>query len=146
MSRSTEMVLFYTPETTARTSRLKGIFVRLGIRIRNITPEQMGETIGYLAGMDGFEPTEEKGEYPAPEEEILVMKNFTSRRIDELILAIRKAGLSKIEMKAVVTPTNAQWTFYKLYEEIREERKQVLEQTQKSREEREAAQENQREE
>lgn len=48
MSRSTEMVLFYTPDTTARTTRLKGIFVRLGIRIRNITAEQMGETIGYL--------------------------------------------------------------------------------------------------
>ena len=42
MSRSTEMVLFYTPDTTARTTRLKGIFVRLGIRIRNITAEQMG--------------------------------------------------------------------------------------------------------
>ena len=127
MSRSTEMVLFYTPDTTARTTRLKGIFVRLGIRIRNITAEQMGETIGYLAGMEGFEPAGETGEYPAPEEEILVMKNFTSRRIDELILAIRKAGLPKIELKAVVTPTNAQWPFYKLYEEIREERRQVLE-------------------
>ena len=137
MSHSTEMLLFYTPEATARTSRLKGVFVRLGIRIRNISPEQMGETIGYLAGMDGFEPAEEKTEYPAPEEEILVMKNFTSRRIDELILAIRKAGLQKIELKAVVTPTNAQWPFYKLYEEIREEREQVLEQVKRSREEKE---------
>ena len=82
MSRSTEMVLFYTPDTTARTTRLKGIFVRLGIRIR-------------------------------------------------------KAGLPKIELKAVVTPTNAQWPFYKLYEEIREERRQVLEQAGKRREARE---------
>ena len=59
MSRSTEMVLFYTPDTTARTTRLKGIFVRLGIRIRNITAEQVGETIGYLAGLEGFEPAGE---------------------------------------------------------------------------------------
>ena len=131
MSRSTEMVLFYTPDTTARTTRLKGIFVRLGIRIRNITAEQMGETIGYLAGMEGFEPAGETGEYPAPEEEILVMKNFTNSEI------ARKAGLPKIELKAVVTPTNAQWPFYKLYEEIREERRQVLEQAGKRREARE---------
>ena len=53
------------------------------------------------------------------------------------ILAIRKAGLPKIELKAVVTPTNAQWPFYKLYEEIREERRQVLEQAGKRREARE---------
>ena len=37
----------------------------------------------------------------------------------------------------MVTPTNAQWPFYKLYEEIREEREQVLEQVKRSREEKE---------
>ena len=134
MSLMTEMVLFYTPENTERTRKLKGIFVRLGIRIRNISPEQMGETVGFLAGLEGYGPAEAGEDFPAPEEEMLVMKNFTSRKIDELILAIRKAGLKKIELKAVVTPTNAGWTFYKLYEEIREERRQVLEQAEKSRE------------
>ena len=132
MSLMTEMVLFYTPENTERTRKLKGIFVRLGVRIRNISPEQMGETVGFLAGLEGYDPAEEREEFPAPAEEMLVMKNFTSRKIDELILAIRKAGLKKIELKAVVTPTNAGWTFYKLYEEIREERRQVLEQAEKS--------------
>ena len=42
MSLMTEMVLFYTPENTERTRKLKGIFVRLGVRIRSISPEQMG--------------------------------------------------------------------------------------------------------
>ena len=134
MSLMTEMVLFYTPENTERTRKLKGIFVRLGVRIRNISPEQMGETVGFLAGLEGYGPAEAGEDFPAQEEEMLVMKNFTSRKIDELILAIRKAGLKKIELKAVVTPTNAGWTFYKLYEEIREERRQVLEQAEKSRE------------
>lgn len=134
MSLMTEMVLFYTPENTERTRKLKGIFVRLGVRIRNISPEQMGETVGFLAGLEGYGPAEAKEDFPAPEEEMLVMKNFTSRKIDELIQAIRKAGLKKIELKAVVTTTNAGWTFYKLYEEIREERRQVLEQAEKSRE------------
>ncbi len=129
MNRSTEMVLFYSPEANERSGKLKGIFVRQGIRIRNISPEQMGETVGYLAGMEGFEKASPET-VPAepPREEILVMKNFTSRRIDELLLAIRKAGLAKIELKAVVTPTNAQWPFYRLYEEIREEREKILEQ------------------
>ena len=134
MSLMTEMVLFYTPENTERTRKLKGIFVRLGVRIRNISPEQMGETVGFLAGLEGYGPAEAGEDFPAPEEEMLVMKNFTSRKIDELILAIRKAGLKKIELKAMVTPTNAGWTFYKLYEEIREERRQVLEQAEKNRE------------
>lgn len=136
MNRSAEMVLFYSPQAGERSGKLKGVFVRQGIRIKNITPEQMGETIGYLAGMEGFGPAEKaegeeadsREEICPPEEEVLVMKNFTSRRIDELLLAIRKAGLAKIELKAVVTPTNAQWPFYRLYEEIKEEREKILEQ------------------
>ena len=46
------------------------------------------------------------------------MKDFSSRRMDELFLRIRKAGIPKIDLKAVITATNAGWTFYQLYEEI----------------------------
>ena len=66
------------------------------------------------------------------EDEMLVMKGFTRRRIDELLMAVRKAGLSRIDLKAVVTDSNAGWTFYQLYEEIKEERRQILEGTEKS--------------
>ena len=34
---------------------MKSVLVRMGIRIRNIGPEQVLETVGYLAGMDGFQ-------------------------------------------------------------------------------------------
>ena len=60
-------------------------------------------------------------EPPVIEEEILVMKNFSGRRVDELLFHLRKAGVSKIELKAVVTESNSQWTFYELYQEIKEE-------------------------
>ena len=122
MNKGKELVLFYTPQVTERTSKLKGIFVRLGIRIKNITADQMKEKVGYLAGMDGFGPCPPEEE---PETGMLVMKNFTSPRIDELLLAIRKAGLAKIELKAVVTPTNADWPLYRLYQEIEKEHEEM---------------------
>ena len=43
MKTMRETVLYYTPEVTDRTARLKGIFVRLGIRIKNVGPDQAGE-------------------------------------------------------------------------------------------------------
>ena len=55
------------------------------------------------------------------EEEILVMKNFSGKRIEELLFLLRKAGVSKIELKAIVTESNSKWTFYELYREIKEE-------------------------
>ena len=97
----------------------------MGIRIKNITPEQTGELVGTLAGMPGFaaDLTDTADQNPIPQipEEILVMKNFTGRRIDELLLNLRKAGVPKIALKAVITEQNSRWTFYQLYEEIKKE-------------------------
>lgn len=139
-----EMVLYYTPADTSNVAKLKGVLVRLGVRIKNISPEQTGQQIGYLAGLPGFEETKQT-ESVDPEAtdcagqaagaqavgpqtgapsipcEVLVMHNFTSRRIDELLLNLRKAGVPRIALKAVVTEHNSRWTFYHLYEEIKKE-------------------------
>lgn len=140
------MVLYYNPNQSPYAAKLKGVLVRMGIRIKNITPEQTGELVGTLAGMPGFAEGEElwkqaiaqkeskelaenegdqntadQSSIPQIPEEILVMKNFTGRRIDELLLNLRKAGVPKIALKAVITEQNSHWTFYQLYEEIKKE-------------------------
>ena len=57
MAKLTETVLYYNPgrpETMKHVAMMKSVLVRMGIRIRNIGPEQVLETVGYLAGMDGL--------------------------------------------------------------------------------------------
>ena len=49
-----EMVLYYNPDQSPYASKLKGVLVRMGIRIKNIAPEQTGELVGTLAGMPGY--------------------------------------------------------------------------------------------
>lgn len=118
-----EMVLYYTPQQSPKVTKLKGVLVRMGIRIKNITPDQVGQKVGYLAGLEGYEAeeTDPDAVLPVIGEEVLVMHRFTSRRIDELLLSLRKAGVSKIELKAIVTESNCPWSFYQLYEELKEE-------------------------
>lgn len=62
---------------------------------------------------------------PQITEQMLVMKDFTSRRIDTLLLNLRKAKVPKINLKAIVTEQNAGWSFYHLYEEIGEEHRRM---------------------
>ena len=62
---------------------------------------------------------------PVITEPVLVMRDFTSRRIDALLLNLRKAKVPKINLKAVVTEQNAGWSFYHLYEEIGEEHRRM---------------------
>ena len=125
-----ELVLYYNPEASSKVMKLKGVLVRMGVRIRNVAPEQVTETVGALAGISGYKRAEQEsapdaGVLPIIPEEMLVMHGFTGRRIDELLLGLRKAGVPKVELKAIVTESNAGWTFYHLYEEIKEEHERM---------------------
>ncbi len=126
MAVTKEMVLYYQPEKDkqdgngTKAAKLKSVLVRMGIRIKNISPDQTNQTVGYLAGYDGFE--EQAGEEAVPvDEEILVMKNFSNHRIDELLMNLRRAGVPKIALKAVITDTNCKWKFSDLYQELKKE-------------------------
>ena len=124
MAKTAESVLYYnpgTPESMKHVAKLKSVLVRMGVRIRNIHPEQTGQTVGFLAGIEGFEEREIEEELPEIPEEMLVMKHFSGRRLDELLLNLRKAGVPRIAIKAVLTEQNAGWPFYKLYQELRRE-------------------------
>ena len=50
-----ELVLYYTPSPASHVAKLKSVLVRMGVRIKNISPEQVNQTVGYLAGLPGFE-------------------------------------------------------------------------------------------
>lgn len=131
MARIIETVLYYAPdqpEAGSHTALLKSVLVRMGIRIRNVRPEQALETVGYLAGLPGFSPAEETGEeIPVIPSEMLVFRNFSSGRLDQLLMNLRKAGVPKVDLKAVVTEHNSKWTFYQLYEELKEEHRRMEE-------------------
>ena len=124
MAKSVETVLYYnpgTPETMKHVAKMKSVLVRMGVRIRNIRPEQTGQTVGFLAGLEGFEELPRPEDLPVIPEEVLVLKQFSNQRLDELLLNLRKAGVPRIAIKAVLTQKNAAWPFYQLYRELREE-------------------------
>lgn len=118
-----EMVLYYAPTPTPNTAKLKGVLVRMGIRIKNIGPEQVTQQIGALVGMEGYQEAVMPAciALPVIEEEMLVMHRFTGRRLDELLAALRKADVPRINLKAVVTESNCDWSFYELYQELKRE-------------------------
>lgn len=120
-----ETVLLYYPKKPKYLPRLKGILVQLGIRIRTVDPSNVTQKVGYLANLPGY--TEESVTEPLPSipEPVLVMRNFTGFRMDQLFTSMRRAGIPSIDLKAIVTDTNADWSFYELYTEIEKEHEQM---------------------
>lgn len=126
MAAVRETVLYYNPEKSDKIRRIKGILVRMGIRIRNIEPEMVNQKVGYLAGIKGFaEQPENPGEVlPVISEEMMVLSGFYESRLDELLKQLRK-NKATVDLKAVITQSNCEWSFYELYEEIRAEHAQM---------------------
>ena len=129
MAKMMETVLYYNPsrpETMKHVAMMKSVLVRMGVRIKNIGPEQVLEKVGYLAGMEGYEAAKESagavpGKLPVIPEEVMVLKQFSGQRLDMLLSGLRGAGVPRIALKAVLTEHNSDWTFYHLYQELKEE-------------------------
>ncbi len=62
---------------------------------------------------------------PQITEQMLVMKDFTSRRIDTLLLNLRKAKVPKINLKSHCYRAECRLELYHLYEEIGEEHRRM---------------------
>ena len=130
-----EIVLYHAPRQMAHTPLLKGVLVQMGARIRNLTQDRCGKKIGYLVGMEGYEDSPKMAEtedfqevdrigkqaaaqFGSMTEELLVLSGFTDERLDELLGRLKRAGVPKIKLKAIVTKTNADWTVYELYRQL----------------------------
>lgn len=126
-SRMKETVLYYNPGNSSHVIKLKGVLVQMGIRIKQIGPEQINGVVGALLGMEGLDTEESSNleETPKIQEEMLVMYRFSSQRVDDLLRNLRRAGVPKINLKAVVTEHNCKWSFYKLYQELKDEHEKM---------------------
>ncbi len=104
----------------------KGQAVRNVLRImkmpgRTITGEQLNQTVGYCAGIKGFEQQPGIYEGPARAEEMIIMKDLYDEQINQLLDGLRKAGAGRSALKCVVTPSNQGWPLIDLMHELRSE-------------------------
>ena len=98
-------------------SKLRQIFLMLRVRIRPVEADQYGLTLEDLLGRsEEKSPVEEEFSDP-----MLVFCNLPHEKLDHLLTAMGRAGLPRIALKAMLTPTNRTWTSQQLWTELRRE-------------------------
>ena len=113
------LVLLYNIPEGEKLRRIRVALLRLGLASRHVAYPEYGHPLGYLAGLEGFEPGEEyRGEDFSAE--MLIMSGLSSRQFSALVDALR-ASRATVALKAVVTETNARWTSPELYRALQEE-------------------------
>jgi hypothetical protein len=96
---------------------LQVIGLRCGCRMQAVPTEAFGATMAQL--LSG-ETTESASTKPFTGE-LLVMAGLNERQLDTVLTELRRRKVH-IPLKAVLTPTNADWTAAELYTELCRER------------------------
>lgn len=126
MANQARILLFNM--NTDRQHSIERLCRSLSIKTSYINSSSYYQTMGYLAGIQGFARTPSNNISKLPKQanndfnmEMLVFSGMDSSSIDEFLDAFKKTNLSPVALKAILTPTNIFWTPIQLYKELSKE-------------------------
>ena len=104
-----------------RAAKIRMAAMRFRVRLRVVERREYARPLGELveSGPEG----DWDGE--AFDEEMLVMAHFPQALVQAFLQGLRRAGVRPGALKAVLTPTNAQWDSLALYTELCREREAI---------------------
>lgn len=125
------IVLCYNLKGTKKGKQIAMIFGFLGYKVRHVDKDEYGKPIGVLTGL--MKEEEDIPGYTGEdfESEMLVMSAATENLMDQALFLMRKDKI-KVDLKAMVTSSNVEWTSLALYEEIQREH-QVMKERERNR-------------
>ena len=117
-------LLLYDPVNSPWVPKLKQHCAIQGLRLRLVEPSDLGRTVSALA--QGLAPEETPTVSATVDEPILIFCSLTNAQLDRMLAALRKLETPRTLLKAVLTPTNANWTLAALYGELCRERQSMM--------------------
>ena len=117
-----KLVLYYGLETQEQEKSLLDIFTRLDIQGIRVEKEAASQTVGGLAGLIRTSDKPCCCDNP-PEDSVIVMHGFEDADIRQFLQAIRDSQSLAINLKAVITERNINWSFCELTAELQQEHK-----------------------
>ena len=112
-------LLFYEAGEPLWAQRLRQVCAIQGVRLRSVTNSDLGRTVLALSEGDETGPTQPFAPLP---ESMLVICHLSGPHLDRLLKSLRKAGVPRTCLKAVLTAENAKWPLHTLWEELVQER------------------------
>lgn len=104
----------------ARLAKLRFLCLRQGITVQPVNPADFGQTLGALCGLT--DKSEEPAQGEGFSDEMLVMVNLTNQQANRFLTTLKQARFAPVRLKAMLTPTNAEWDCFRLHRELCAER------------------------
>lgn len=113
-----QVVLLYNFDRE-RLRKVRKVLAPLKATIKTVSEKEFSQPVGYVAEIEGILPNKEKIACKSFTDEMIVMCGFGSEKIDTVIAALKMGGIGKIDLKAVITPSNVYWNSFQLYEAVK---------------------------
>lgn len=106
-----------------RLSKLRFICMKLGLAVRPVPAEECCQPISALCGL-----TEQAEASPAEAfpEEMLIFCHMDNAQVNRFLQTAKQMRYAPVALKAILTPTNAEWTPVQLCAELKDERAAVM--------------------
>jgi hypothetical protein len=117
------VLLYNLGADTSKGAKLTEILDELNIETKYISDDMLGEEVGYLAELDGFEASGEVYDGESYDTQFMLMCNLGEALLDK-VLADMKENNVIINHKAVLTQYNRYYKFYQLIGDIQDEHKE----------------------
>ena len=108
-------VFYYEPLVMMGPGAIARVCGRFGLTVIPVSRELAGQTVGFLAGYQGF-PERAETETP-PADRVLVFCEVDRDTLDQVLEELKAEG-APASLKAVLTGTNAGWPFARLAREL----------------------------
>ena len=110
----------FTPD---RLSKLRFICLRLGLQAVDVPEPGFYNTLGAICGLS--EPNDAEGQRTFAEE-MMVFAHMDNALVNRFLQTAKQMRFAPVALKAILTPTNAEWTPGRLCEELKQERAAIL--------------------
>ena len=107
----------------ARLSKLRFLCMKLGLVVKAIPVEDWHQPISALCGLSAPVEAAPAANFP---EEMLIFCHMDNALVNRFLQICKQLRFAPVDLKAILTPTNAEWTPVQLRNELKQEREAVL--------------------
>ncbi|MCQ4021572.1 MULTISPECIES: DUF3783 domain-containing protein [unclassified Ruminococcus] len=119
-----ETVLLYN-FSDERLAKIQRALLPLKIRIKAVSINEYSQPLGYLAGIKDIEPTDEKFSGDGFTDELMLICGLNNTKLEALLRSLYKYGVGRIDLKAMLTPTNISWNSTQLYKAVKADHEEM---------------------
>ena len=113
-----EAVLLVNFKDRKKLLEIQKILMSAKVLMKKVSKEEYAQPVGALAGVKELYKEDAVYEGGELEKDMMVFANVSSAKLDYILGMLRRKALTRVDYKAVLTPTNMEWTVPELYEEL----------------------------